>query len=127
VLIWDVSRDRRARKATKYLPEKLRGQMSDSELTLFLVTSPHVEVTKPLSRDEKLIYGRGSIEGFIVYWPEKKAVGRFKLTCNDLLGYSDQGSFQVDDEGQVAVDPETGLDDTVALKLARWIKGLPGP
>jgi hypothetical protein len=125
VVIWDIARDQRARKATKYLPEDLRGQLSDPELTLFLVDPARVEAKNGGDTAGKLFSGRGTIEGYIVYWPEKKVGGRFTLTCDDLLGFSDQGFFQTDDEGQVAVDPETGLYDTIALKLARWIKGLP--
>ena len=92
-------------------------------------TDSIIKTSEPAARlgaQSRLIAGKGSIEGFFAYWPEKKVGGRFKLTCDDLLGYANEGHFQTDDEGQVAVEPETGLYDVVALKLARWIKGLPG-
>lgn len=126
VLIWDAARDRPAGKANKYLPEELRGKLTDAELTLLAVTPP-VVAGKPISADGTLVAGTGSINGIIVYWPEKKVAGTFKLVCDGLIGYADQGHFQADEEGQVAVDPERGLYDTTALKLSRWVKSLAGP
>jgi hypothetical protein len=123
VLFWDVARDIHAEKANHYVPEKLRGQPSDQELTLFMVTRLEVEVT---GRPENggTIFGTAVIEGFIVYWPKKEAIGPFKLTCENLLGIPGSGFLQPD--GQVASEAESGLYDTAAIKLGRWAESLAG-
>ncbi|MCE9534300.1 MAG: hypothetical protein K8T89_24740 [Planctomycetes bacterium] len=123
VLIWDVTRDRHAGKANRYLTEALRGQATDKELTLVMVTRQTVEADKSEAL-KGFVTGKATIEGYIVHWPDKKLIGTFELTADDLLGVPKEGFFQND--GQVASDPETGLNDTAALKLARWIKSLVG-
>ena len=120
-LLWDVARDRPVERVNRSLPEQIRGQVSDPDLTLFMVTRQDVEVTKRWT----FLNGTGSIEGYLVYWPEKKLVGRFKLICDDLFANPETGYFQPD--GQVAVNPETGLDDALRLKLVKWIKTLVMP
>ncbi len=117
ILIWDKDADRPLTLANDHLKEEVRGKITDRRLTIVMVTSQSFMLTRPQS-------GNATYEGYVVAWPEKKVLARFKVSSVNLDDIPSIGYFQ--DDGQVATKRILDLEDTAALMLARWIQNSNG-
>ena len=117
ILFWDKDADRPLTLANDHLKEAVRGKITDSPLTIVMVTSQSFMLTRPQ-------FGNATYEGYVVAWPEKKVLARFKVSSVNLDDIPSTGFFQ--DDGQVATRRILDLEDTAALMLARWVQNSNG-
>jgi hypothetical protein len=117
IFFWDKDADRPLTLANDHLEEEVRGKITDSPLTIVMVTSKSYILTKPQ-------WGNATYAGYVVAWPEKKVLARFKVSSVNLNDIPSRGFFQAD--GQVATRRILDLEDTAALMLARWIQNSNG-
>ena len=109
ILVWDLKASSRSKAHTE-VPSELRIGEKEKRVTVFFVTAEQNVLVGHYSVSRQPAYRR-YVDVYVIYWPDKKAVGR-----HSVVGYDPR------QRRPVQHTPEYG-DYTKAV--AKWIAGLP--